>query len=89
MDNFHISLLHIYIFLLYKSILFFDFGKQIVDSMLDDNFANTGDKDFIPLFYITLVVTANTPPNMYQLTENRSKLLTFFPIYNGKVIKDP
>ncbi len=25
---------------------------------------------------------------MYQLTEDRIKLMTFFPIYNGKVIED-
>ena len=38
--------------------------------------------------YINLVVTANTPPNIYQLTGDRIKLMTFFPIYNGKVIED-
>ena len=70
--------------------MFSDFGEQIVDGMLDDNFANTGGKDFIPLPYINLVVTANTPPNMHQLTGDRIKLMTFFPIYNSnsKVIED-
>lgn len=68
--------------------MFSDFGEQIVDGMLDDNFANTSGKDFIPLPYINLVVTANTPPNMNQLTGDRIKLMTFFPIYNSKVIED-
>lgn len=68
--------------------MFSDFGEQIVDGMLDDNFANTGGKDFIPLPYLNLVVTANTPPNMHQLTGDRIKLMTFFPIYNSKVIED-
>lgn len=60
--------------------MFSDFGEQIVDGMLDNNFANTGCKDFIPLPYINLIVTANT---MYQLTGDKIKLMTFFPIYNG------
>ena len=68
--------------------MFSDFGEQIVDGMLDDNFANTGGKDFIPLPYINLVVTANTPPNMHQLTGDRIKLMTFFPICKGKIIED-
>ena len=68
--------------------VFSDFGEQIVDGMLDDNFSNTGGKDFLPLPYINLVVTANTPPNMNQLTSDRIKLMTFFPIYDGGNIKD-
>jgi len=42
----------------------------------------------VQLPYINLVVTANTPPNMHQLTGDRIKLLTFFPIYNGTIIED-
>ena len=33
-------------------------------------------------------MTANTPPNMDQLTGDRIKLMTFFPIYKGKIIED-
>lgn len=46
--------------------------------MLDDNFGNTGGNDFIRLPYLNMIVSANTPPNLYQLT---NKLLTLFPIY--------
>ena len=60
---------------------FADFGEQMLDGMLDDNFANTAEKDFIALPYVNLVVTANTPPNLRQLTGDRLKLLTLFPVY--------
>lgn len=61
---------------------FADFGEQILDGMLDDNFGNTGNDDFEPLPYVNLIVTANTPPNLRQLTTDRIKLLTLFPIYD-------
>ena len=69
---------------------FNDFGEQILDGMLDDNFANTGDGDFIGLPYMNLIVTANTPPNLNseQLTSDRLKLLTFFPIYKNNKLVD-
>ena len=56
--------------------------------MLDDNFGNTGTGDFVPLPYINLVVTANTPPNLNQLTGDRLKLMTLFPVKDesGKMI---
>lgn len=64
-----------------------DFGEQIVDGMLDDNFGNTAGKDFMPLPYMNLVITANTPPNMSQMTDDRLKLLTFFPKYlDGRLV---
>ena len=50
---------------------FSDFAEQILDGMLDDNFGNTGAGDFVPLPYVNLVVTANTPPNLNQLTSDR------------------
>ena len=49
--------------------------------MLDDNFGNTGGSDFVGLPYVNLIVTANTPPNLKQLTGDRLKLLTLFPVY--------
>lgn len=61
---------------------FADFGEQILDGMLDDNFGNTATDDFVALPYVNLIVTANTPPNLRQLTSDRIKLLTLFPIYN-------
>lgn len=71
---------------------FSDFAEQILDGMLDDNFANSGGKDFFALPYINLIVTGNTPPNMKQLTSDRLKLLTFFPIYkdpsNSQILSD-
>ena len=51
--------------------------------MLDDNFGNTGGSDFIRLPYLNVIVSANTPPNLYQLTNDRLKLLTLFPIYKN------
>lgn len=60
---------------------FSDFAEQIIDGMLDDNFGNTGGKDFIALPYMNVIVSANTPPNLHQLTGDRLKLLTLFPIY--------
>lgn len=59
---------------------FSDFAEQILDGMLDDNFGNTGTGDFVPLPYLNLVVTANTPPNLNQLTGDRLKLMTLFPV---------
>lgn len=56
-------------------------GEDIVDGMLDHNFGNTGGKDFTRLPYINLVVTANTVPNVKQLTGDRIKLMTLFPVY--------
>lgn len=61
---------------------FSDFGEQILDGMLDDNFGNTATEDFMALPYVNLIVTANTPPNLKQLTGDRIKLLTLFPIYS-------
>lgn len=61
---------------------FADFGEQILDGMLDDNFGNTAGADFMPLPYVNLFVTANTPPNLNQLTGDRIKLLTLFPIFD-------
>lgn len=52
---------------------FSDFAEQILDGMLDDNFGNTGGNDFVGLPYVNLLVTANTPPNLNQLTDNRLK----------------
>lgn len=63
---------------------FADFGEQILDGMLDDNFGNSASQDFMPLPYVNLIVTANTPPNLKQLTGDRLKLLTLFPIYKEK-----
>lgn len=56
--------------------------------MLDDNFSNTGGIDFMALSYVNLVVTANTLPNLNQLTGDRLKLMTLFPVKNqyGKMI---
>ena len=67
---------------------FSDFAEQILDGMLDDNFANTSGKDFMSLPYVNLVVTANTPPNLNQLTGDRLKLMTLFPVKDeyGKMI---
>jgi len=67
---------------------FSDFAEQILDGMLDDNFGNTGTGDFIPLPYVNLVVTANTPPNLSQLTGDRLKLMTLFPVKDesGKMV---
>jgi len=48
--------------------------------MLDDNFGNTGGDDFIPLPYMNLFITANTPPNLKLLTGDRLKLVTLVPI---------
>lgn len=62
---------------------FADFGEQILDGMLDDNFGNTSDGDFMALPYVNLIVTANTPPNIKQLTGDRIKLLTLYPIYDA------
>ena len=62
---------------------FSDFAEQIIDGMLDDNFGNTGGKDFIALPYMNVIVSANTPPNLHQLTGDRLKLLTLFPIYEN------
>ena len=62
---------------------FSDFAEQIIDGMLDDNFGNTADKDFVSLPYMNVIVSANTPPNLHQLTSDRLKLLTFFPIYKN------
>ena len=50
---------------------FSDFAEQILDGMLDDNFGNTGTGYFVPLPYVNLGVTANTPPNLNQLTSDR------------------
>lgn len=61
---------------------FADFGEQVLDGMLDDNFGNTGGGDFTPLPYVNLIVTANTPPNLKQLTGDRIKLMTLFPVYS-------
>jgi len=61
---------------------FSDFAEQILDGMLDDNFGNTGTGDFVPLPYVNLIVTANTPPNLNQLTGGRLKLMTLFPVKN-------
>ena len=60
---------------------FSDFSEQILDGMLDDNFGNTADSEFLAMPYVNLLVTANTPPNMLQLTSDRLKILTLFPIY--------
>lgn len=67
---------------------FSDFAEQILDGMLDDNFGNTGTGDFVPLPYVNLVVTANTPPNLNQLTGDRLKLMTLFPVKDesGKMV---
>ena len=67
---------------------FSDFAEQILDGMLDDNFGNTGTGDFVPLPYVNLVVTANTPPNLNQLTSDRLRLMTLFPVKDeeGKMI---
>ena len=67
---------------------FYDFAEQILDGMLDDNFGNTSTGDFVPLPYINLVVTANTPPNLNQLTGDRLKLMTLFPVKDesGKMV---
>ena len=67
---------------------FSDFAEQILDGMLDDNFGNTGTGDFVPLPYVNLVVTANTPPNLNQLTGDRLKLMTLFPVKDesGKLV---
>ena len=56
--------------------------------MLDDNFGNTGTSDFVPLPYVNLVVTANTPLNLNQLTSDRLKLMTLFPVKDesGKML---
>ena len=56
--------------------------------MLDDNFGNPGTGDFVPLPYVNLVVTANTPPNLNQLTGDRLKLMTLVPVKDesGKMI---
>lgn len=62
---------------------FSDFAEQILDGMLDDNFGNTGTGDFVALPYVNLVVTANTPPNLNQLTGDRLKLMTLFPVKDG------
>jgi hypothetical protein len=70
---------------------FSDFAEQILDGMLDDNFGNTSTMDYVPLPYVNLIVTANTPPNLRQLTDDRLKLLTLFPIYENietKTLKD-
>ena len=45
-----------------------------------DNFFNTGIGDFVPLPYVNLVVTANTPPNLNQLTSDRLRLMTLFSV---------
>ena len=67
---------------------FSDFAEQILDGILDDNFGNTGTGDFVPLPYVNLVVTANTPPNLNQLTGDRLKLMTLFPVKDesGKMV---
>lgn len=67
---------------------FSDFAEQILDGMLDDNFGNTGTGDFVPLLYVNLVVTANTPPNLNQLTGDRLKLMILFPVKDesGKML---
>jgi len=63
--------------------IFADFGEQVKDGMLDDNFGNTSDGDFMALPYVNLIITANTPPNLKQLTGDRLKLLTLFPVYDA------
>lgn len=67
---------------------FLDFAEQILDGMLNDNFANTSEKDFMALTYVNLVVTVNTTPNLNQLTGDRLKLMTLFPVKDeyGKMI---
>ena len=67
---------------------FSDFAEQILDGMLYDNLANTSGKDFMSLPDVNLVVTANTPPNLNQLTSDRLKLMTLFPVKDeyGKMI---
>ena len=60
---------------------FADFAEQILDGMLDDNFGNTAQEDFVGLPYVNLIVTANTPPNLKHLTGDRLKLLTLFPVH--------
>ena len=67
---------------------FSDFAEQILDGMLDDNFGNPGTGDFVPLPYVNLVVTANTPPNLNQLTGDRLKLMTLFLVKDesGKMV---
>lgn len=62
--------------------IFADFGEQILDGMLDDNFGNSSEGDFMALPYVNLIITANTPPNLKQLTGDRLKLLTLFPVYD-------
>lgn len=62
---------------------FSDFAEQILDGMIDDNFGNTSTGDFMALPYMNLIVTANTPPNLKQLTGDRLKLLTLFPIFKN------
>nr|ULD16035.1 hypothetical protein [Cylindrotheca closterium] len=67
---------------------FSDFAEQILDGMLDDNFSNTGTGNFVPLSYVNLVLTGNTPPNLNQLTSDRLRLMTLFPVKGegGKMI---
>ena len=60
--------------------VFSDFAEQILDGMLYDNFGNTSTDDFVPLPYVNLVVTANTLSNLNQLTGDRLKLMTLFPV---------
>lgn len=56
--------------------------------MLDDNFSNTGEIFFMVLSYVNLIVKANTPLNLNQLTGDRLKLMTLFPVKDeyGKMI---
>lgn len=67
---------------------FADFAEQILDGMLDDNFGNTPTGDFVSLPYVNLIVTANIPSNLNQLTNDRLKLMSLFPVKNesGKIV---
>lgn len=55
-------------------------AEDLVDGMLDHNFGNTGGADITFLPYMHIVVTANTPPNLKQLTDDRWCILSFYPI---------
>lgn len=49
---------------------------------MNENVWSTPTSDFVPLPYINLIVTTNTPPNLNQLTTDRLKLMTLFPVRN-------
>jgi hypothetical protein len=69
--------------------VFSEVSENLIDGMLDDNFGNTGNPEWMALPYMHIWVTANTPPNLDQLTGDRWKIFTNYPFYEDKHDKLP